>query len=290
VAVQRQPTLAGPVPTQYQSCETPHSAATGWAGTLLAAELASAPDQVRPILLGSVVLEAAKAIAERRDHVTPKRWLVGRGGQGRCAVPLTSRRHSRRCNVQMKTILATLLMLGILPLSATASSPESAMRTLMNFDSSPQEPRWVAVNDGVMGGRSSGGPVMAENHMDFSGDLSLANNGGFSSVRTVGRDFDLSDATEVVLRVRGDGRSYQLRLATDARYRGMSVSYGAEFKTTAGEWIEVRLPLASLLPAVRGYALQGPPMDAANVREIGLLIGDKREGAFALSVDWIAVQ
>ena len=190
----------------------------------------------------------------------------------------------------MKPTLATLLLLGMLPLSAIASSPESAMRTLMNFDGSPQEPRWVAVNDGVMGGRSSGGPVMAGNHMDFSGELSLANNGGFSSVRTMGQDFDLSGATEVVLRVRGDGRSYQLRLATHARYRGMSVSYGAEFRTTAGEWVEVRLPISSLQPTVRGYALQGPPMDAANVREIGLLIGDKREGPFALSVDWIAVQ
>ncbi len=164
------------------------------------------------------------------------------------------------------------------------------MRTLMNFDNSPQEPRWAAVNDGVMGGRSSGGPTVADGRMQFSGELSLANNGGFSSVRTVGRDFDLSGATEVVLRVRGDGRTYQLRLATDAGYRGMSVSYGAEFETTAGEWTEVRLPLASLEPTVRGFALRGPPLDSAQVREIGLLIGDKREGPFTLSVDWIAVQ
>ena len=30
-------------------------------------------------------------------------------------------------------------------------------------------------------------------------------------------------------------------------------------------------------------------MDPARVREIGLLVADKREGAFALSVDWIAL-
>ena len=164
------------------------------------------------------------------------------------------------------------------------------MRTLMNFDNSPQEPRWVAVNDGVMGGRSSGGPRVADGQLEFSGQLSLANNGGFSSVRSVGRDFDLSDASQVVLRVRGDGRRYQLRLASDARYRGISVSYGAEFATKAGEWTEVRVPLASLTPTVRGDALQGPPIDPSQIREIGLLIGDKREGAFALSVDWIAVE
>lgn len=189
------------------------------------------------------------------------------------------------------SVLAAFALLCSLSLPATAAtSPESTMRTLMNFDDSPQEPRWVAVNDGVMGGRSSGGPNVEDGQLEFSGQLSLANNGGFASVRSVGRDFDLSDASQVVLRVRGDGRRYQLRLATDARYRGISVSYGAEFATKAGEWTEVRVPLASLTPTVRGDTLRGPPIDPSQIREIGLLIGDKREGAFALTVDWIAAE
>ena len=148
----------------------------------------------------------------------------------------------------------------------------------------------MAVNDGVMGGRSSGGPSVANGTLSFIGVLSLANNGGFASVRSVGRDFDLSDVSAMVLRVRGDGRRYQLRLATEARYRGMAVSYGAAFDTTAGQWIEVRLPLVTLAPTVRGSAMQGPPLDASQVQEIGLLIADKREGAFALEVDWIGVE
>ncbi len=186
--------------------------------------------------------------------------------------------------------LATLILSCSLPLSAAGSTPEPSMRTLIGFDNSPQEPRWIAVNDSVMGGRSSGGPTVADGELAFSGELSLANNGGFSSVRSVGRDFDLSDASALILRVRGDGRRYQLRLATDARYRGVAVSYGAGFDTTAGKWTEVRVPLASLEPTVRGSSLPGPPLDPSKVREIGLLIADKREGSFALSVDWIAVE
>ena len=186
--------------------------------------------------------------------------------------------------------LATLVLLCSLAVPAAAGTPEQAMRILMNFDGSPQEPRWVAVNDGVMGGRSSGGPKVVDGRLEFSGALSLANNGGFSSVRSVGRDFDLGDASHLVLKVRGDGRRYQLRLATDARYRGMPISYGAGFATTAGEWTEVRLPLADLQPTWRGNDLQGPPLDPSRVREIGLLIGDKREGPFSLLVDWIAVE
>jgi monofunctional biosynthetic peptidoglycan transglycosylase len=187
-------------------------------------------------------------------------------------------------------LLVAIVLFGSLFLSANARPTEPAMRMLMQFDSQPSEPRWIAVNDGVMGGRSIGGPAIAGGMLEFTGTLSLANNGGFSSVRSVGRDFDLSDATAVVLRVRGDGRRYQLRLATDARYRGLTVSYGASFDTTAGKWMEVRVPLASLEPSVRGTRLQGPPLDPAHVHEIGLLIADKREGAFALAVDWIAVE
>lgn len=164
------------------------------------------------------------------------------------------------------------------------------MRRLVNFDDSPQEPRWIAVNDGVMGGHSSGGPKIADGALEFSGKLSLQNNGGFSSVRTAGRDFDLRGVFAVVIRARGDGRRYQLRLAANARYRGMTVSYGAGFDTTAGEWTEVSVPLASLEPTVRGSSLQGPPLDVSQVREIGLLIADQREEAFALAVDWIAVE
>ena len=185
---------------------------------------------------------------------------------------------------------AAALLFASLFLPPTTPAREPSMRTLVSFDESVAEPRWVAVNDGVMGGRSTGGPRVAGGQLEFTGELSLANNGGFASVRSVGVNFDLSDATTVVLRVRGDGRRYQLRLATDARHRGIAVSFGAGFDTTAGQWTEVRVPLDSLEATVRGSRLQGPPMDASRVREIGLLIADKREGPFALSVDWIAVE
>lgn len=163
-------------------------------------------------------------------------------------------------------------------------------RTLMTFSGSADEPSWTAVNDGVMGGLSQGGPKIAEGQLFFSGTLSLANNGGFSSVRTTGRGYDLSGATAMILRVKGDGRTYQLRLATNARIRFSAVSYSADFPTAAGQWTEVRIPFDRLVPTFRGERLSGPPLDLAKVREIGLLIGDKREGAFALVVDWIKVQ
>lgn len=182
-----------------------------------------------------------------------------------------------------------VLALAVPAAQADTGAMDDTVR-LMSFDEPSGEPRWVAVNDGVMGGLSRGGPRLANGKLHFEGTLSLANNGGFSSARTVARTFDLSGKTALVLQVMGDGRRYQLRLGTDARFRGASVSYGAEFATTAGQWTRVRIPFADLAPSFRGYALDGPPLDLAQVEEIGLLIGDKREGPFELAVDWIGVE
>lgn len=165
----------------------------------------------------------------------------------------------------------------------------NSQRPLMDFTDADQT-RWIAVNDGVMGGISEGRTEFADGLMRFTGDLSLANNGGFSSVRTRDRSFDLSQADALRLRVKGDGRRYELRLATDARFRRSPVSYRAQFGTAAGEWMEVSIPLASLQPSYRGFALRGPPLDPSRVEEIGLLIADGREGRFDLLLDWIAAE
>lgn len=164
------------------------------------------------------------------------------------------------------------------------------MRRLMEFAGDPTEPAWVAVNDGVMGGLSSGGAAVVDGQLNFSGVLSLANNGGFSSVRARGACYDLGSARHMVLSVCGDGRDYQLRLATDARVDGKPVSYGATFSTQAGQWQIVRVGLDTLTPSLRGTLLRGPPFEPSSVREIGLLIADRREGPFRLAVDWIGIE
>ncbi len=161
---------------------------------------------------------------------------------------------------------------------------------LIEFNDQVAEPKWVAVNDGVMGGLSKGGPEVKDGSLRFTGTLSLENNGGFSSIRTLDQKYDFSGKTAVVIRLKGDGRTYQLRVATDARYRGSAVSYGAEFATENGRWIEVKVPLESLLPTWRGLQLKGPDFDSSKVEELGFLIGDKKSGEFEIEVDWIAVE
>ncbi len=145
---------------------------------------------------------------------------------------------------------------------------------------------WQIVNDGVMGGLSTSEIAMtAEGTALFRGFVSLDNNGGFASTRAL-LPLDLSAYEGVVLRVRGDGRRYQLRFRTEAAFDG--VAYQAEFDTQPGEWLEIRLPFEGFRATFRGYVPRSAgPLDAARIRQVGILIGDKKEGPFRLEIDWL---
>jgi monofunctional biosynthetic peptidoglycan transglycosylase len=189
-----------------------------------------------------------------------------------------------------RPVLAALLS-GFAPVALPAlPTPPIAAVTLFDFSATANEPAWIAVNDGVMGGVSRGGARLIAGSLHFRGVLSLENNGGFSSIRSGGPTRDLSAAKAIVLRVRGDGRRYRLQLATNAQFRQARISYQAEFPTKNGEWTEVTVPLASLVPQFRGQKLSGPPLDRARIEEIGLSLSDGNPGAFALEVDWIRAE
>lgn len=163
------------------------------------------------------------------------------------------------------------------------------MASITEFTKGEDGPiEWRIVDDGVMGGLSKGRVSFTdEGTMRFEGTLSLENNGGFSSVRTGTIALDLGKASGLKLRVRGDGRTYQLRLSTDARYRGMEVSFRAEFPTVADEWTEVMIPFTAFTGGWRGRDLPDQTLDPAKIARLGLLLGDKKPGPFSLEVDWI---
>lgn len=188
----------------------------------------------------------------------------------------------------LRPVIAVAVTFGLAvpAFAALKLSPPTAM-ILFDFSNATDEPAWFSVNDGVMGGVSRGGATLIDGSLHFRGVLSLENNGGFSSIRSGGPTRDLSGAQTVVLRVRGDGRTYRLQLATNAEFRRSRISYQAEFATKNGEWREVSVPLANLVPQFRGQRLSGPPLDRSQIEEIGLSLADGNPGAFALEVDWI---
>ena len=67
---------------------------------------------------------------------------------------------------------------------------------------------WAVINDGVMGGRSEGNMEILPGHKGrFSGNVSLENNGGFTSVRAMLTNIDLGDISALKIKVKGDGKN-----------------------------------------------------------------------------------
>lgn len=180
--------------------------------------------------------------------------------------------------------LSYLFLLLMVTVMSDAAADEPQM--LFEFDGTDPG-RWMPVHDTVMGGRSEGGMQIRDGVLIFTGNLSLANNGGFASIRHAGA-MDLAGRSGIRLRVRGDGRSYGLRLQTDARYYRRAVSWSGEFDTEAGQWVEVDVPFDSLSAGFRGRALRGYDFDPARIELIGVLLGDKNEGPFEIEIDWVA--
>lgn len=164
------------------------------------------------------------------------------------------------------------------------------MNTLFQFTGEHADQAWASTNDGVMGGLSQGSSSIVADGLHFSGRLSLENNGGFSSVSTNVK-LDLSAAKGVRLKVLGDGRTYLIRFQSDAVYRERwPVNFGAEFQTTAGEWIEVFVPFAELTQSWRGRQFTEYTFNAQDIRRMTLMLADKQSGPFELKVAWIAAQ
>jgi monofunctional biosynthetic peptidoglycan transglycosylase len=127
--------------------------------------------------------------------------------------------------------------------------------------------------------------VLEPGHASFRGTVSFDNNGGFASVRSRPEARDLSDFDGLVVRVRGDGHRYGLRLRTTDAFDG--VSYQAVIEPPAGEWTDLAVPFADFRPVYRGRELADhPPLDASRVTTFGLMIA-RQEGPFRLDVDSI---
>lgn len=176
-------------------------------------------------------------------------------------------------------VLFVILAAVSIPLPLSSAMPV----TLFTFDRS-NEPAWRVVNDGVMGGRSSGVVAVSDGRLRFSGTL-VTQGGGFTSVRAP-VTVDLRGAEGLELRVRGNGRSFEVEVGDGTRSFGRNVSRRAAFPTTA-EWTIVRVPTAALRSTIFGRAVNAPPLDLARIRSVGLYILDGRDGPFWLELDYI---
>jgi len=172
-------------------------------------------------------------------------------------------------------------------MEASAGPGDDGSLLLADFPASTTDLQWHAVNDDVMGGRSRGGFRLESCSLVFEGSTNT-DGGGFSSIRSGDRRFDLEAYDGIRLRVSGDGRSYVLRLAAgNPRNEQRRHSYWADFGTRGDGWEIVDVPFSRFRPRWRGRWLEGPDLRPREIDGLGLMIYDQRDGPFRLEVDWI---
>ncbi|MEO0731427.1 MAG: CIA30 family protein [Bacteroidota bacterium] len=159
--------------------------------------------------------------------------------------------------------------------------------TLFDFNQETPAAAWRVQDDTVMGGRSQGHfSLTADGHGRFWGDVSLENNGGFSSIRTrLAEPVDVSTRTAFSLRLRGDGKTYTFRAKSGYEQR---YYHQASFTTKGdGEWETITIPFASMQPVFRGRSLDLPNYAGQTVTDFQLLIGNKQPQRFEIFLDVI---
>ena len=164
----------------------------------------------------------------------------------------------------------------------------SLYSTLLDFDDPVSTLGWTSVNDVVMGGAScSQLNFNPDGYAEFSGEISLKNNGGFASMRSAPSNYSIVNIKNLCLCILGDGHRYKLNLRMDNYPDG--INYQALF-TPPGEWSEVIFSYDDFKPCFHGNPVSALPLDFSRINQIALMIGDRQEGSFTLLVRWLRAE
>lgn len=155
---------------------------------------------------------------------------------------------------------------------------------LFNFTKDSDISKWQIIDDGVMGGRSNGSfNINNDGYGEFSGKVSLENNGGFSSVHYNFNTIDCKAYSKFIIHLKADGKNYQFRVK-DRRNQKYAFIY--EFETS-GEWQTIEIPFSKMYASYRGYRMDIPNFQGHQMEEIAFLVGNKKSEDFKLIIDTI---
>lgn len=160
-------------------------------------------------------------------------------------------------------------------------------KLLLNAAVMQSSDAWLIVNDGVMGGLSNSAFELnkAENIV-FSGTISLKNNGGFVSLRSPIKNYNLKNYSGFVISIKGDGKKCSISMKETSYFTGLF--YTSNFRTEKNKWITIKIPFENF--SLYSYGKEkdsNPNIPLDNIKEISFLLGDKQEGSFKVEIEYI---
>ena len=193
----------------------------------------------------------------------------------------------KNSHLRLHRVRLILLLLFFVPTMDIQSA--ASIKLLLNFRDINDSGRWMVVNDGVMGGVSrSTVNLHNDGYLIFAGNVSTDYGGGFASIRTDYKNWGIGKHEGLILRVKGDGKTYQFRCRLGNNMN--QIAYRHYFQTNNDEWQEIILPFKDFLPTYRGRVLNNfAELDPNQIKHLGVMISDKQVGDFKLEIDWIGV-
>lgn len=186
------------------------------------------------------------------------------------------------------TSVATTSTLPPTTLPPTTSIPDPTSTVLFDFSNQDATSDWFNQNDTVMGGVSDSATTWVNGQLVFSGNLSLDNNGGFTS--TFGPINDqlptlMSGAEAIVVTARGDGKTYLMQIRNYDNTR-----YIQRFTTVADVEQDYVLPLADFESVDWRLSVipDAAPIDIATIGQLGFYLLDKQVGPFEIAISSIS--
>jgi hypothetical protein len=159
--------------------------------------------------------------------------------------------------------------------------------SIFDFEKHIDISSWRIIDDVVMGGMSNGEFfVNQDGNGVFKGEVSLENNGGFSSVRHQFKAKDIRKYSKISIRLKGDGKRYQFRVKRNANDYHSYISY----INTSTKWETIEIDLSKMYPSFRGRKLRMANFSGDTIEEIAFLFGNKKEETFQLEIDKIALR
>ncbi|WP_394201060.1 CIA30 family protein [Shewanella waksmanii] len=153
--------------------------------------------------------------------------------------------------------------------------------------------QWQIINDTVMGGVSRSQVDTVNRQLHFSGTVSIANNGGFASIKAPISISPVNSTPAVLnpnkptikITVKGDGNCYQLRLQTCESIYDSPKNYQSYFTTAANQWQHFYFSHEQFVESYRGQVFpQRPHPNLAALSHIGFLIANQRNQDFHLII------
>lgn len=184
--------------------------------------------------------------------------------------------------------LTALPAIALVCLASTLPAPADAgEKILFDFQKDADVQGWAIEDDGVMGGVSKGRfRVNNDGHAEFFGDVSLDNDGGFSSLQWNFAPVNVARFSTFVVRLRGDGKRYLLLTETapgDRHY------YLAEFQTGT-DWQTIEIPFKDMVPHFRGDRLDQPNFAGKTMSQVRFMIANSKAESFRLEIDKVGLR